>query len=125
MKDDYNGIEEYANVYEKEYCDEIIKHFEVMAEMQLHTNKTNLKQPKMNVLYLIGHIHNPIHYDFKLCDYFYKRLFEVYTTIHMEKYLNAKRTVNNIVPKGMSIQNTRPNPDIRLACRSMILVAQE
>ena len=26
----------------------------------------------------------------KLCDYFYKRLHEVYTTVHMEKYPNAK-----------------------------------
>ena len=31
MKDDYNGIEEYLNIFEKEYCEEIIKHFDVMA----------------------------------------------------------------------------------------------
>ena len=31
MKDDFNGIEEYPKSFEKEYCEEIIRHFDVMA----------------------------------------------------------------------------------------------
>ena len=42
MKDDYNGIEEYS-AYEKDYCDEIIKHFEVMAR-----NAAPYKQDNLN-----------------------------------------------------------------------------
>ena len=30
MKDDFNGIEEYS-IFEREYCEEIIRHFDVMA----------------------------------------------------------------------------------------------
>ena len=29
MTINYDGIEEYKNIYEKEFCDEIIRHFEV------------------------------------------------------------------------------------------------
>ena len=32
MKDDFNGIEEYPNSFEREYCEEIIRHFDVWLE---------------------------------------------------------------------------------------------
>ena len=32
---EFTGIEEYPNIFEKEYCEEIIKHFNVMAQREV------------------------------------------------------------------------------------------
>jgi len=108
MKDDYNGIEEYHNVFEKEYCDEIIKHFEVMAQRQVVRPNNGEASSDDRVVFDWAHTQNQYHYDFGLCDYFYKKIFEVYTTQYIEKYQMLKQSDQHS-PKGMSVQRTRPH----------------
>ena len=43
MKDDFNGIEEYPNSFEREYCEEIIRHFDVMARNQVTYSQNSVK----------------------------------------------------------------------------------
>ena len=87
MKDDFNGIEEYHNAYEKEYCDEIIRHFEVMARNQVTYNQNRLKSNQdERIVFDWAHTQKQYHYDFHLCDYFYQKLHETYTLDYQEKY---------------------------------------
>lgn len=109
MLNDYNGIEEYNNAFEKEYCDEIIRHFELMRE----TNITNLqndigKNSDERIVFDWAHTQNVFHYDFGLCKYFYDRMNEVYTNQYVEKYDMLKRSQQH-TPKGMSVQKTMPH----------------
>lgn len=109
MIDDYNGIEEYPNVFEKEYCDEVIRHFEIMSENQGVFAVNNFKQNQdTRVIFDWAHNQNVYHYDYNLCRYFYQKLHEVYTTLYMEKYQMLKNSEQHS-PKGMSVQRTGPH----------------
>tara|TARA_B100001287_G_scaffold171285_1_gene144167 strand:- start:1685 stop:2263 length:579 start_codon:yes stop_codon:yes gene_type:complete len=109
MKDDFNGIEEYHNAYEKEYCDEIIRHFEVMARNQVTYNQNRLKSNQdERIVFDWAHTQKQYHYDFHLCDYFYQKLHETYTLDYQEKYQMLKDS-NQHSPKGMSIQKSKPH----------------
>ena len=109
MQDDYNGIEEYLNVFEKEYCEEIIKHFDVMARNKVTYNQNNLAVNQDNrIVFDWAHTQKQYHYDYSLCDYFYKKLHETYTEQYMEKYQMLKQSEQHS-PKGMSIQKTSPH----------------
>jgi len=109
MLNDYNGIEEYKDAFEKEYCNEVIRHFELMRE----TNITNLqndigKNSDERIVFDWAHTQNTFHYDFGLCKYFYDRMNEIYTTQYVEKYDMLKRSQQH-TPKGMSVQKTMPH----------------
>ena len=109
MKDDHNGIEVYPNIYEKEYCDEIIKHFNIMARNKVTYNQNNLEVNQDNrIVFDWAHTQNQYHYDYNLCDYFYKKLHDTYTEQYMEKYQMLKQSEQHS-PKGMSIQKTLPH----------------
>jgi len=106
---EYSGIEVYPNIYEKEYCDEIIKHFNVMARNKVTYNQNNLEVNQDNrIVFDWAHTQNQYHYDYNLCDYFYKKLHETYTEQYMEKYQMLKQSEQHS-PKGMSIQKSLPH----------------
>ena len=43
MEDNFNGIEEYRNVFPIEYCKKLIETFEQRAQMQLTEHQTGFK----------------------------------------------------------------------------------
>ena len=55
-----------------------------------------------------AHTQGQYHYDFSLCNYFYKKLHEVYTTEYMEKYSMLKNSEQHSA-KGMSVQRNNPH----------------
>jgi hypothetical protein len=102
---EYSGIEVYPNTYEKEYCEEIIKHFNVMARNKVTYNQNNLEVNQDNrIVFDWAHTQSQYHYDYNLCDYFYKKLHDTYT----EKYQMLKQSEQHS-PKGMSIQKSLPH----------------
>lgn len=106
---EYSGIEVYPNIYEKEYCDEIIKHFNIMARNKVTYNQNNLEVNQDNrIVFDWAHTQSQYHYDYNLCDYFYKKLHETYTEQYMEKYQMLKQSEQHS-PKGMSIQKSLPH----------------
>jgi len=109
MKDDMNGIEEYSGVFEKEYCDEIIRHFEKMNENNglFAVNKIEQNQDT-RVIFDWAHTQNVYHYDFDLCRYFYSKIHEVYSEQYMQKYQMLQNSDQHS-PKGMSVQRTGPH----------------
>jgi hypothetical protein len=109
MIDDYNGIEEYSQAFEKKYCDEVIRHFEVMNDTQglFTVNKLSQNQDT-RVIFDWAHTQGVYHYDFELCRYFYAKLHEVYSEQYMEKYQMLKDSDQHS-PKGMSVQRTAPH----------------
>ena len=109
MKDDFNGIEEYPNSFEKEYCEEIIRHFDVMARNQVTYSQNSVKvNQDERIVFDWAHTQHQYHYDYNLCDYFYKKLHEIYTLEYMEKYQMLKDSDQHS-PKGMSIQKSKPH----------------
>jgi hypothetical protein len=104
----FSGIEEYPNIFEKEYCEEIIKHFNVMAQREVVRPNHGEASSDDRVVFDWAHTQNQYHYDFGLCDYFYKQMHEVYTTQYIEKYTMLKQSEQHS-PKGMSVQRTRPH----------------
>lgn len=109
MQDNYNGIEEYSDAFEKEYCDEVIRHFELMRE----TNITNLqndigKNSDERIIFDWAYTQNQFHYDFNICNHFYSRMNELYVTRYAEKYDMLKKSQQH-TPKGMSVQKTMPH----------------
>jgi hypothetical protein len=106
---EYSGIEVYPNTYEKEYCEEIIKHFNVMARNKVTYNQNNLEVNQDNrIVFDWAHTQSQYHYDYNLCDYFYKKLHDTYTEQYMEKYQMLKQSEQHS-PKGMSIQKSLPH----------------
>jgi|TARA_R110000772_G_scaffold227335_4_gene338072 hypothetical protein len=105
---EFTGIEEYPNIFEKEYCEEIIKHFNVMAQREVVRPNHGEASSDDRVVFDWAHTQGQYHYDFSLCDYFYKKIQEVYTAQYMEKYIMLKQSEQHS-PKGMSIQRTRPH----------------
>ena len=63
MKDDFNGIEEYLNLFEREYCEEIIRHFDVMARnSKLHSpNSVKVTQDERIVFDWVPKANNTPH----------------------------------------------------------------
>lgn len=110
MINDQNGIEEYPNVFEKEYCDEVIRHFEVMAERKIvNANKGGHSfVTDDRIVFDWAHTQKVFHYDFALCNYFYEQLYEVYTNQYMEKYSTLKHSKQHTA-KGMNVQRTSPH----------------
>ena len=109
MTINYDGIEEYKNTYEKEFCDEIIRHFEVMSERDVTYKQDNIiKNQDERLVFDWAHTQGQYHYDFSLCNYFYKKLHEVYTTEYMEKYSMLKNSEQHSA-KGMSVQRNNPH----------------
>lgn len=109
MKDNYNGIEEYQDAFEKAYCDEVIRHFELMRE----TNITNLqndigKNSDERIVFDWAYTQGQYHYDFNICKHFYSRINELYVTRYAEKYDMLKKSQQH-TPKGMSVQKTMPH----------------
>lgn len=109
MKDNYNGIEEYPDAFEKAYCDEVIRHFELMRE----TNITNLqndigKNSDERIVFDWAYTQGQYHYDFNICKHFYSRINELYVTRYAEKYDMLKKSQQH-TPKGMSVQKTMPH----------------
>lgn len=109
MKDDFNGIEIYDNIFPKEYCNEIIRHFEVMSRLKKTYSLNSLKQNSdERVVFDWAHTQRQYHYDFGLCEVFYKTLHETYTNLYQEKYSILKNSMDHS-PKGMSVQKTLPH----------------
>lgn len=107
MNNDYNGIEEYLNVFDKEYCDEIIRHFKIMETRNItHTNNGIAAQDN-RIVFDWAYTSNTYHYDYNLCSFFYEKIHETYLK-YVEKYQILK-TVDQHSPKGMSVQCTKPH----------------
>lgn len=108
MQNNYNGIEEYTDAFEKEYCDEVIRHFELMRESNITNLQNDIgKNSDERIVFDWAYTQNQIHYDFNLCKYFYARLNEIYISQYQEKYDMLKKSQQH-TPKGMSVQKTKP-----------------
>ena len=109
MQNNYNGIEEYTDAFEKEYCDEVIRHFELMRESNITNLQNDIgKNSDERIVFDWAYTQNQFHYDFNLCKYFYSRMNEIYVQNYMEKYDMLKRSQQH-TPKGMSVQKTMPH----------------
>lgn len=109
MKDDYNGIEEYPEAYDLNFCEEVIRHFNVMVKRDIVFKQNDLsKNQDTRIVMDWAHTQNMYHYDFALCEYFYKNLHQIYTSEYMEKYSMLKNSEQHS-PKGMSVQRTLPH----------------
>ena len=103
------GIEEYPGAFDKDYCAEIIRHFEVMAQRSVTYNQNDIQKNSDNrIVFDWAHTQNQYHYDFSLCDYFYQTLHQVYTEQYMDTYSMLKHSEQHS-PKGMSVQRTLPH----------------
>jgi len=110
MLNDFNGIEEYHNVFSVEYCDEIIRHFEIMSERGLiNPNQRGADfVTDDRIVFDWAYTQNMYHYDFNLCAEFFGRIGEVYENEYMKKYSLLSESQQHS-PKGMSVQRTGPS----------------
>ena len=109
MQGDYNGIEVYHGAFDKEYCNEIIRHFEIMNGTNITFPQNSVtKNSDERVIFDWAHTQYQYHYDYKLCKFFYTRLHEVYATQYVEKYDILKNSEQHS-PKGMGVQRTSPH----------------
>jgi len=109
MIDNYDGIEEYKNAYSQEYCEEIIRHFDIMSQNNI-TNKLNdiRRNQDERIVFDWAHTQNMYHYDYNLCGYFYENLNKIYFDEYIEKYSILKQAQDHSA-KGMSVQKTLPH----------------
>ena len=108
MKNDFNGIEEYPDTFTKDYCDDVIKHFDVMATRQLSNSRNNANASDETIVLDWAHTSNQYHYDYRICDHFYNTLHGIYTSEYQEKYAMLKSSEQHSA-KGMAVQKTRPH----------------
>ena len=109
MKDDLNGIEVYDNAFEAEYCEEIIRHFEVMAERQVTFSMDSIRKNQDDrIVFDWAHTQGVYNYDFGLCKHFFERLHHFYTEEYMKKYSMLEQSQQHSA-KGMSLQRTSPH----------------
>lgn len=110
MSELYSGIEEYHNAFDKAYCEEIIKHFEVMARRDVvkPNNRGHGFVTDNRIVFDWAHTQKQYHYDYGLCDHFYQTVNEIYMTQYVEKYSMLKHATQHS-PKGMSLQRTGPH----------------
>jgi len=108
--EDYSGIEEYPNAFDKDFCQEVIRHFETLddnrvinANRQGHGFVTDDR-----IVFDWAHTQGVYHYDYKICDYFYEKLKEIYTNEYMQKYSILQHSKQHSA-KGMNVQRTSPH----------------
>ena len=108
MEDNFNGIEEYRNVFPIEYCKQLIETFEQRAQMQLTEHQTGFKNQDERIFMDLSNHNNMFHIDADLCKFFYQTVVKTYEEKYGKKY-DSLRAVVRHSPKGMSIQKTRPH----------------
>ncbi len=108
MEDNFNGIEEYRNVFPIEYCKQLIETFEQRASMQLTEHQTGFKNQDERIFMDMSNHNNMFHVDADLCKFFYQTVVKTYEEKYGKKY-DSLRAVVQHSPKGMSIQKTRPH----------------
>jgi len=110
MSELYSGIEEYPNAFEPQYCEEIIKHFEVMARRDIvkPNNRGHGFVTDNRIVFDWAHTQKVYHYDYNLCDHFYQTINKIYLEDYIEKYSMLKHGAQHS-PKGMSLQRTGPH----------------
>tara|TARA_Y200000002_G_scaffold363_1_gene358 strand:+ start:30420 stop:31001 length:582 start_codon:yes stop_codon:yes gene_type:complete len=110
MEGDYNGIEEYKNVFSVDWCRKIIKRFEELSAMQMTViQQQGLNRNQDERIYMDWANHNAhYHADEDLCLHF----FETMNKIYLEKYKTKYESLGLLfqhTAKGMSIQKTKPH----------------
>ena len=108
MEDNFNGIEEYRNVFPIDYCKQLIETFEQRASMQLTEHQTGFKNQDERIFMDMSNHNNMFHVDADLCKFFYQTVVKTYEEKYGKKY-DSRRAVVQHSPKGMSIQKTRPH----------------
>ena len=108
MEDNFNGIEEYRNVFPIDYCKKLIETFEQRAQMQLTEHQTGFKNQDERIFMDLSNHNNMFHVDADLCKFFYQTVVKTYEEKYGKKY-DSLRAVVQHSPKGMSIQKTRPH----------------
>ena len=108
MEDNFNGIEEYRNVFPIDYCKQLIETFEQRASMQLTEHQTGFKNQDERIFMDMSNHNNMFHVDADLCKFFYQTVVKTYEEKSGKKY-DSLRAVVQHSPKGMSIQKTRPH----------------
>ena len=108
MEDNFNGIEEYRNVFPIDYCKQLIETFEQRASMQLTEHQTGFKNQDERIFMDMSNHNNRFHVDADLCKFFYQTVVKTYEEKYGKKY-DSLRAVVQHSPKGMSIQKTRPH----------------
>ena len=108
MEDNFNGIEEYRNVFPIDYCKQLIETFEQRASMQLTEHQTGFKNQDERIFMDMSNHNNMFHVDADLCKFFYQTVMTTYEEKYRKKYDSLGAVVQHS-PKGMSIQKTRPH----------------
>ena len=108
MEDNFNGIEEYRNVFPIDYCKQLIETFEQRASMQLTEHQTGFKNQDERIFMDMSNHNNMFHVDADLCKFFYQTVVKTYEEKYGKKYDSLSAVVQHS-PKGMSIQKTRPH----------------
>ena len=108
MENNFNGIEEYRNVFPIDYCKQLIETFEQRASMQLTEHQTGFKNQDERIFMDMSNHNNMFHVDADLCKFFYQTVVKTYEEKYGKKY-DSLRAVVQHSPKGMSIQKTRPH----------------
>ena len=70
MEDNFNGIEEYRNVFPIDYCKQLIETFEQRASMQLTEHQTGFKNQDERIFMDMSNHNNMFHVDADLCKFF-------------------------------------------------------
>ena len=87
MEDNFNGIEEYRNVFPIEYCKQLIETFEQRASMQLTEHQTGFKNQDERIFMDMSNHNNMFHVDADLCKFFYQTVVKTYEEKYGKKFL--------------------------------------
>jgi len=108
MIDNMDGIEEYFDVFDKNYCDACIQAFEDMHSRNITFHENSIgKNADDRVMYDWSPGNQTYHMDPSLVEHFYKGIHAAYEK-YAEKYDILKRLFQH-TPKGMGIQRTSPH----------------
>jgi len=111
MIDNFNGIEEYRNVFDSSWCEHLIDVFEERSKMQLTQYQRSGKNQDERIFMDMSNHNQMYHADGKLCEEFYQTVAKWYEEQYKAKYTVLKGTLAVVQhsPKGMSIQKTLPH----------------
>lgn len=103
-----NGIEEYANAYSKEFCNDVIRAFEDAYDNQLTYFQNDIhKNSDDRIAYDWAPSSQVYYQNTNFIKHFYEVLSDVYKNHYSQKY-NILTKLFQHTPKGMGIQRTGP-----------------
>ena len=110
---DFNGIEEYRNAFDSDWCKKLIDLFEERSKMQLTEYQRSGKNQDQRIFMDVASHNKMYHVDSDVVDEFYTTVAKWYEEQYKAKYTILTQEKNIAVcqhsPKGMSIQKSLPH----------------